>query len=235
MTPHGRPCGNAPTAEAPQAAPPKKSILAMLANLRGDGLEFWRRMEAEQFWSRRDCKWSPADNVHHLMISTAPVTRALRIPRLMLRACFGVKRTPSRSGEALRSAYRDGLAAGATAGRYAPPRGVVPVEAVACQRRLVLQCEGAVLSLENAIEPWREEDLCRYRLPHPVLGLLTVREMLMFTLFHFDHHRENVARRLGVPPDGSCRKDSDQCAEVISKRNANQPMQRPRDRIQRSG
>jgi hypothetical protein len=25
---------------------------------------------------------------------------------------------------------------------------------------------------------------------------VTVREMLMFTLFHFDHHRENVARRL---------------------------------------
>lgn len=212
MTPHGRPCGNAPTAEAPQAAPTKKSILAMLANLRGDGLEFWRRMEAEQFWSLRDCKWSPADNVHHLMISTAPVTRALRIPRLMLRACFGVTRTPSRSWEALQSAYRDGLAAGATAGRYAPPRKAVPVEPAADQGRLVLQCEGTVLRLEKAIEPWREQDLDRYRLPHPVLGRVTVREMLMFTLFHFDHHRENVARRLAAsPPVGSCRKDSDRC------------------------
>jgi hypothetical protein len=56
-----------------------------------------------------------------------------------------------------------------------------------------------VVSLENASEPWREEDLDRYRLPHPVLGLVTVREMLMFTLFHFDHHRENVARRLEAP------------------------------------
>jgi hypothetical protein len=78
-----------------------------------------------------------------------------------------------------------------------------------------------VVSLENASEPWREEDLDRYRLPHPVLGLVTVREMLMFTLFHFDHHRENVARRLEAPPVGSCRKDSDQCAEVLAKRNAN--------------
>lgn len=200
MTPLGPPCGDAPTAEAPQAVPTKKRILAMLANLRGEGLELWRRMEAERFWSRHDRKWSPADNVHHLMISTAPVTLALRIPRLMLRVCFGVTRTPSRNWEALRSAYRDGLAAGATAGRYAPPRKAVPVEAAADQGRLVLQCEGTVLRLEKASEPWREQDLDRYRLPHPVLGRVTVREMLMFTLFHFDHHREIVARRLEASP-----------------------------------
>jgi len=200
MTPHGPPCGDAPTAEGPQAVPTKKRILAMLANLRGEGLELWRRMEAERFWSRHDRNWSPADNVHHLMISTAPVTLALRIPRLMLRVCFGMTRTPSRNWEALRSAYRDGLAAGATAGRYAPPRKAVPVEAAADQGRLVLQCEGTVLRLEKAIEPWREQDLDRYRLPHPVLGRVTVREILMFTLFHFDHHREIVARRLEASP-----------------------------------
>ena len=200
MTPLGPPCGDAPTAEAPQAVPTKKRILAMLANLRGEGLELWRRMEAERFWSRHDRKWSPADNVRHLMISTAPVTLALRIPRLMLRVCFGMTRTPYRNWEALRSAYRDGLAAGATAGRYAPPRKAVPVEAAAEQGRLVLQCEGTVLRLEKAIEPWREQDLDRYRLPHPVLGRVTVREMLMFTLFHFDHHREIVARRLEASP-----------------------------------
>lgn len=200
MTPHGPPCGDAPTAEAPQAVPTKKRILAMLANLRGEGLELWRRMEAERFWSRHDRKWSPADNVHHLMISTAPVTLALRIPRLMLRVCFGLTRTPSRNWEALQSAYRDGLAAGATAGRYAPPREAVPVEPAADQGRLVLQFEGTVLRLEKAIEPWREQDLDRYRLPHPVLGRVTVREMLMFTLFHFDHHREIVARRLEASP-----------------------------------
>lgn len=200
MTPHGPPCGDAPMAAAPQAVPTKKRILAMLANLRGEGLELWRRMEAERFWSRHDRKWSPAENVHHLMISTAPVTLALRIPRLMLRVCFGMSRTPSRNWEALRSAYRDGLAAGATAGRYAPPRKAVPVEAAAEQGRLVLQCEGTVLRLEKAIEPGREQDLDRYRLPHPVLGRVTVREMLMFTLFHFDHHREIVARRLEASP-----------------------------------
>lgn len=200
MTPHGPPCGDAPTAEAPHAVPTKKRILAMLANLRVGGLELWRRMEVQRFWSRHDRKWSPADNVHHLMISTAPVALALRIPRLMLRACFGMTRIPSRSWEALQSAYRDGLAAGATAGRYAPPCEAVSVEPAADQGRLVLQFEGTVLRLEKAIEPWREQDLDRYRLPHPVLGRVTVREMLMFTLFHFDHHREIVARRLEASP-----------------------------------
>jgi len=48
----------------------------------------------------------------------------------------------------------------------------------------------------RAITAWGDDALDRYRLPHPLIGKLTLREMLVFTLFHFDHHRDNVARRL---------------------------------------
>jgi hypothetical protein len=37
--------------------------------------------------------------------------------------------------------------------------------------------------------------LDRLRLPHPGLGLLTVREMLLFTLYHNTHHVLGVERR----------------------------------------
>lgn len=47
--------------------------------------------------------------------------------------------------------------------------------------------------------PWSETQLDSYLLPHPVLGRVTVREMLMFTLFHFDHHRDTVSSRMGLP------------------------------------
>jgi len=192
----GRPPEPITVRESPQVAPTKEGILAMFASLRLDSLQFWRRIDVERFWSRHDGAWSPSDNVHHLVISTVPVSRALRIPRLILRACFGVSRTPSRSWEALRSTYLDSLASGATAGRYAPIHAAPPLDTAAEQLRLVGQCESTVFNLENAIKSWGEVDLDRYRLPHPILGRLTLREMLMFTLFHFDHHRGNVARRL---------------------------------------
>ena len=40
----------------------------------------------------------------------------------------------------------------------------------------------------------------RYSPPHPLLGRITLREMLLFTLLHFDHHRDKVAARLGIAP-----------------------------------
>jgi hypothetical protein len=36
----------------------------------------------------------------------------------------------------------------------------------------------------------------RIRLPHPLLGRLTTREMLFFTLYHNQHHVEVAKRRL---------------------------------------
>ncbi len=40
---------------------------------------------------------------------------------------------------------------------------------------------------------WNEASLDKYRMPpHPLLGKLTVREMLLFTLYHDRHHLESV-------------------------------------------
>ena len=49
-------------------------------------------------------------------------------------------------------------------------------------------------SLVTAVGKWRERDLDKYRLPHPVLGKISVREMLFFTHYHDLHHLEIVRR-----------------------------------------
>jgi hypothetical protein len=50
--------------------------------------------------------------------------------------------------------------------------------------------------LYEILQKWPENDLDKYRLPHPLLGKLTLREMLFFTLYHNRHHMNNVQRRL---------------------------------------
>lgn len=175
--------------------PTKKDLIGACAQLRAEGLEFWRRIEADRFWSRQNVVWSPADNVRHLILSTVPVARALRVHRLILRTLFGVAETPSRNWNSLCSTYLEGLARGGTAGSYAPKLNASPKNPLEGQQQLLSQFASTLLRLEDGIKPWSERDLDRYRLPHPVLGRLTVREMQMFTIFHFNHHRENVARR----------------------------------------
>lgn len=45
-----------------------------------------------------------------------------------------------------------------------------------------------------------ESALGRRQLPHPLLGPLTVREMLLFTLYHNRHHVEVVRTRAVMRP-----------------------------------
>jgi hypothetical protein len=60
----------------------------------------------------------------------------------------------------------------------------------------------AVEELGRRVVSWSEIDLDRYRLPHPLLGKLTVREMLFFTLQHLAHHASKVEARLEAARNG---------------------------------
>ena len=55
--------------------------------------------------------------------------------------------------------------------------------------------EAVITSLQIAhqqllkkVENWKESDLDKYVLPHPLLGKISLREMLYFTDFHILHH-----------------------------------------------
>ena len=39
---------------------------------------------------------------------------------------------------------------------------------------------------------WKESDLDLFIVPHPLLGKLTLREVLYFTIFHVKHHQKQV-------------------------------------------
>lgn len=113
----------------------------------------------------------------------APVldTTAFRRRRGPMRRCGGF--------------YRAALARGGTAGRFAPSSRPSSPDADAERARIMTFHEAAVDELRAALSSWAEPALDRCRLPHPLMGRLTVREMLLFTLYHNSHHVEHVRRR----------------------------------------
>lgn len=40
------------------------------------------------------------------------------------------------------------------------------------------------------------DELDKYILPHPLLGKLTIREMMYFTIYHVEHHKKLTERGL---------------------------------------
>jgi DinB family protein len=174
----------------------KDGLLAELRRLHEASSVFWEAFSTEEFFAAVGGGWSPAGNVRHLNKSIGPLARALRLPRLALLVLFGKARRPSRTYAGLRDDYLAMLEKGAGAGSFAPePASEMGNDA---RRRVEVMAkrEDFTRQLWSAIGSWREQDLDRYVLPHPLLGKLTLREMLCFTLYHNYHHVRNVAARL---------------------------------------
>ncbi len=60
---------------------------------------------------------------------------------------------------------------------------------------MLRQWERVSSKLLTNLERWSEQQLDTLRLPHPILGKLTVREMLFFTEFHTRHHLDNCSKK----------------------------------------
>jgi hypothetical protein len=186
-------------ASAAQASGPidKAGLLRELRALHVRCTAFWWGFSTSEFFAPLGEAWSPADNVRHLIKSSRPVARALALPKVLLALRFGISWHASRPYVEIRRIYCEALAGGVTAGRYAPELEIVKDDWEGARRELMERWDRVEAELEGAVAGWGERSLDALRLPHPALGLLTVREMLCFTLYHNLHHAENVARRSG--------------------------------------
>jgi hypothetical protein len=123
------------------------------------------------------------------------LTRGLLLARIKLFLRFGLAFRGSRTYEQLRDTYLARLPAFKGRNPFAPK----PVEAIddaeAWRSNVMLQYDTTLQELARATERWSEGSLDRFRMPHVLLGKLTVREMLFFVLYHNLHHINVVARR----------------------------------------
>jgi hypothetical protein len=138
-------------------------------------------------------KWSAAQQLDHIVKSVSPVNMAMGLPKFILKWKFGLTNRPSKTYEALVEKYNRKLQEGGKAsGRFVP----APVTAGE-KEKLIAILNKRVNELARRTEKYSEEALDKYILPHPLLGKLTLREMLYFTAYHVQHHGMLVERGLG--------------------------------------
>ena len=166
-----------------------------LSRLVAEGTAYLAPMPDAQFFAPQGKAWSPSEHVRHLRKSSAPVAMALKLPRLLIRIRFGLRSGPSRRFAEVRQNYLAKLAEGADAGSYTPRRDPPPANLTDRRREIMNAWAAVTVELTNAMAGWNEPDADRYQLPHPILGLLTVREMLIFTVYHTGHHLRRVQER----------------------------------------
>jgi hypothetical protein len=168
----------------------KESILEALDDAVGQVVGWFSDAEDRQFTAGPAGKWTAGQHLDHLIRSTKPVTTALKLPKLVPGLLFGKALEPSLDYDGVVARYRAALDAGGKAsGRFVPPD-----VAVSQRDRLIADYSLAGTDLHNTVLRWDEGALDTYRLPHPLIGKLTVREMLLFTVYHTRLHRAILDR-----------------------------------------
>lgn len=166
----------------------KSELLSTLKDSNQRVVNWFTGIPANRFFQREGEVWSASDNLDHLIKSHKPIAKALKLPRLALQGMFGSANQPSRSYEAICGVYKDTLAAGGVAsGKYLPNQQT-PAKPEVAKMELLNQFSKASADVVSVAEKWNEDDLDGYLLPHPLIGKLTIREMLFFTIYHNLRH-----------------------------------------------
>lgn len=163
----------------------KQEIIRHLTKNHTDFTTFIEQLDDKQFMFAPKDKWTAGQQLEHIYRSVSPVLMAFRLPRFVPSLLFGKANRVSRDYDALVQKYHSKLGSGGKAsGRFVPKP--VQLNQRANLKRDILR---TVEKLGKEVEQCSEEQLDKYILPHPLLGKLTFREMLYFTIYHVEHHR----------------------------------------------
>lgn len=136
-------------------------------------------------------KWSTGQILSHLVKSISPVNLALRLPRFILRWLFGKPNRKPRDYAALVKRYLEKL----DAGGKAPSPFIPPAVSATNKEKFISKFNAECTKMDELVKKWSEESLDNYLVPHPLLGKLTVREMLFFSVYHIEHHLKQLESR----------------------------------------
>ncbi|MCF8278523.1 MAG: DinB family protein [Flavobacteriales bacterium] len=169
----------------------KKEIISQLEKQSKAIRSWFLDKPIEKMEAAPDGAWTAGQHLLHLVKSTKPLAKGMGYPRILLLLKFGKAKRPSRSYEDTIKAYTDALSNGGKAmGEYVP-RAVKKEE----REVLVERFKEEMGLLINQVHQWSESNLDSTAVPHPLIGNLTLREMLYFTIYHMEHHLNSLNER----------------------------------------
>lgn len=166
----------------------KLEIISAIKSSGQRAQEWFSAISEKGFFMREGEVWSASDNVDHMIKAIKPVAKAMNIPKIALQTMFAKPDHPSRAYEEICSTYRAEIAKGAKASGTFLPNQETPENPEGKKMELLDQLSKAGGKLISAVEKWDDKALDEAQLPHPIIGKLTIREMLYFTIYHNLRH-----------------------------------------------
>ena len=147
-----------------------------------------------QFLQAPENKWNAGQQLDHLYRSIRPLALAYRLPSIVPALLFGKSKAGSGSYKQLVQRYQAKLDAGAKATAAYQPQAIP----YSVRRKASSALLDNASITANKIRSRTEQQLDEYRLPHPLIGKVSFREMGYFTIYHVGHHLELTKKYAGL-------------------------------------
>lgn len=147
----------------------------------------WLSESGEENWEKGpDGRWTTGQHILHLVNSARLLNKALKYPKFLLKYKFGTSNRPSRNYNEVAKRYNERLAENKDRAKEFNKNLEVPD--LKQRERLLDALQVLSKKLQYKTTKFKDKHLDTLLLPHPLMGKMTLREIIMWSAHHTEHH-----------------------------------------------
>ncbi len=171
----------------------KKAISELLEQKHHELFEWLEKEPAEKWMSGPEGKWTVGQHVQHLLNSLQLLNHAMSFPSFLLKYKYGVANRPLRSYEDVAKRYEEKLAANLERAQKFNQKLKIPSNTK--KESIITSLKIQNKKLQHKTLKWKDKNLDNLILPHPLMGKMPVRELVMWTAHHTEHHLHSLKNK----------------------------------------
>ena len=158
-------------------------------------LQYIDSLTESEFLQSTNGKWTAGQQLEHILKSIKTIAKIFG-QKTVIETQFGRIQRPTLSYETLIAQYQDLL----DKGGKAPERYLPSTVGFDQKTDLITAVESKLAATIQYLDNYTESEMDTLTLPHPILGILSLREMLYLITYHVTHHHKQVQKHLAAAP-----------------------------------
>ncbi|WP_353778399.1 DinB family protein [Winogradskyella sp. 3972H.M.0a.05] len=171
----------------------KEAIADLLEEKYQALLELLESKDVDQWESGPKGKWTTGQHALHLLQSIKPLNAAMSMPKFLLRYKFGKANRAVRPYDAVVKRYQERLE-GAKGKTYKGSQNM-KVPRYKDKDYILTRLQVEQKKLQAKTMRYKDKDLDALILPHPLMGKMPVREVVMWSAYHVEHHTKTLKEK----------------------------------------
>lgn len=168
----------------------KVEIVGLLEEKHKDLFNWLENQPKENWGLGPQKKWTTGQHIQHLVNSLQLLNNALSYPRFLLKYKFGTCNRQPRDYNTIVKKYQSKLSENKERAKTFNQNLKKPT--LLERERLLTKYQIQQKKLQFKTKKISDKNLDLLVIPHPLMGKMTLREIIMWTAYHTEHHTETL-------------------------------------------